>query len=110
MVREYTQRLIDLVNDTIDPRQWVCPSRQPRSGNTLFGTYCGSPRILFIFEDQDSCGTRNNVTIYGNGWLQQYPAEPGRKPKSDEYYFFRMSSADLDRSLAFLRTFRSRTS
>ena len=105
--REQTRRLIDLVNDTVDPRRWACPSAQALSNASLNWQYCDRPRLSAAFRDEMSCGLYNMLEIYGDGAIHFYAADdadPTDKPSSHQ--FARISSEEIETLLSHVRTYK----
>jgi hypothetical protein len=103
--RERTRRLIDLINETIDPRRWACPTAQLVGGDSLNFEYCGRPRVVADFTDEMSCDLRNLVEVYENGQLHLYVGGgAGHQNDRASHQFARLSSIDLGKVLDLART------
>lgn len=98
-----TRQLIDLINQTIEPRQWACPNRSVPGHPLLNWGYCGRPRVLFVYRQDAACGVADVVQIYADGALL-HAVESGAGEERQPY-MTHIDNTALEKTLALMRTF-----
>jgi hypothetical protein len=103
--RERTRKLIDLINEMVDPRRWACPTAQPIGPASLNDGYCGKARINATVNDETSCNVSNSVEIYEDGTVHHWVTEgdPKRATERSLHHFATLAAGDFKTLLAQTR-------